>query len=101
MKPMGLHGRFQLPQPNQPPNVWGPHSLFFPARRFLADLAEAQRRGCAYDGRRQSWDFMTLPGAGQWLAQAQLLVTDRQHVLLYDRQLGLLGALSFVDRPVS
>ena len=69
-------------------------------RQFLVDLAEAQRRGCCYDGRQQSWDFMTLPGGGQWLSQVQLLATDLQAVLLYDQHLELLGALSFADRPV-
>ncbi len=62
---------------------------------------EAQANGSCYDGRRQSWDFLTLPGEGKWLRQVQLLVTDQQHVLMYDRQLALLGALTFSDRPVS
>lgn len=38
---------------------------------------------------------------GQWLGGAELLVTDRQHVLIYDAGLAPLGALSFVDRAVS
>ncbi|KAL4457935.1 hypothetical protein ABPG75_012800 [Micractinium tetrahymenae] len=68
-------------------------------RHFLADLAACQSAGRCYDGRRQTLDLLTLPQKCQWLAQVELLVTDMQHVLLYDAGLAPLGALSFVDRP--
>lgn len=72
-----------------------------PPRRFLSDLAAAQARAACWDARRQTPDLMSLPGAGRWLASVQLAATDLQAVLLYDRSLALLGALAFVDRPVS
>ena len=74
--------------------------LLLHCRQFLADLAEAQQRGACWDARRHTLDLVSLPDGGRWLGGAQLLVSDLQYILLYDRALALLGALAFTDRPV-
>jgi len=70
-------------------------------RQFLADLAAAQAAGLAWDGRRQTWDFLTLPNSGRFLGGVELIATDLLSLLLYDQHLELVGALSFAERPVS
>lgn len=70
-------------------------------RQLLCDLAEAQARGVAYDGRLHSYDLVSLPDRGAFLKQVQLVAADLQHILCYSSGLQLLAALSFVDRPVS
>ena len=70
-------------------------------RQLLLDLAEAQARNVAYDGRQHSYDLVSLPDRGAFLEQVDLVAADLQHMLFYSGSLRVLAALSFVDRPVS
>ncbi|PRW20743.1 1-deoxy-D-xylulose-5-phosphate reductoisomerase [Chlorella sorokiniana] len=68
-------------------------------RQLLLDLAEAQARGVAYDGRAHSYDLISLPDRGAFLEQVELVAADLQHMVFYSSGLRVLAALSFVDRP--